>query len=110
MAMAIKIHSKFPRRILTSSPDNKGVLLWKLGRFDQAKAAFDRLAALGSASEYAPFSIIGAANAATNWNIGVRKELREKIAVPLDDHFRPRHILLPTKRGFDILHRAVVLG
>jgi len=72
---------------LTSSPHNKGVILWKLGRFDRAKAAFDRLAALGPASEYAPFSIIGAANAATNWNIGVRKELREKIAISLDYRF-----------------------
>ena len=37
----------------------KGVSLWKLGRFDRAEAAFDRVAALDPASEYAPLSLIG---------------------------------------------------
>jgi hypothetical protein len=32
-------------------------------------------------------NIYGSANAATKWNIGVRKELREKIAVSLDYRF-----------------------
>lgn len=32
-------------------------------------------------------NIYGSANAATKWNIGVRKELRESIAVSLDYHF-----------------------
>ena len=37
----------------------EGVSLWKLGRFDRAEAAFDRVAALEPASEYAPLSLIG---------------------------------------------------
>jgi tetratricopeptide (TPR) repeat protein len=37
----------------------EGVSLWKLGRFDRAEAAFDRVAALDPASEYAPLSFIG---------------------------------------------------
>jgi tetratricopeptide (TPR) repeat protein len=37
----------------------EGVSLWKLGRFDRADAAFDRVAALDPASEYAPLSRIG---------------------------------------------------
>jgi tetratricopeptide (TPR) repeat protein len=37
----------------------EGVSLWKLGRFDRAEAALDRVAALDPASEYAPLSLIG---------------------------------------------------
>ena len=37
----------------------EGVSLWKLGRFDRAEAALDRVAALEPASEYAPLSLIG---------------------------------------------------
>lgn len=37
----------------------EGVSLWKLGRFDRADAAFDRVPALDPASEYAPLSLIG---------------------------------------------------
>jgi tetratricopeptide (TPR) repeat protein len=37
----------------------EGVSLWKLGRFDRAEAAFDQVAALDPASEYAPLSFIG---------------------------------------------------
>jgi tetratricopeptide (TPR) repeat protein len=37
----------------------EGVSLWKLGRFDRAETAFDRVAALDPASEYAPLSLIG---------------------------------------------------
>jgi tetratricopeptide (TPR) repeat protein len=37
----------------------EGVSLWKLGRFDRAEAAFDRVATLEPASEYAPLSLIG---------------------------------------------------
>ena len=32
-------------------------------------------------------NIYGSANAVTKWNIGIRKELREKIAVSLDYRF-----------------------
>ena len=37
----------------------EGVSLWKLGRFDRAEAALDRVATLEPASEYAPLSLIG---------------------------------------------------
>ncbi len=37
----------------------EGVSLWKLGRFDRAGAALDRVASLDPASEYAPLSLIG---------------------------------------------------
>jgi tetratricopeptide (TPR) repeat protein len=37
----------------------EGVSLWKLGRFDRAETALDRVAALNPASEYAPLSLIG---------------------------------------------------
>jgi outer membrane protein assembly factor BamD (BamD/ComL family) len=37
----------------------EGASLWKLGRFDRAEAAFDRVAALDPVSEYAPLSLIG---------------------------------------------------
>ena len=37
----------------------EGVSLWKLGRFDRADAAFDRVPALDPASEFAPLSLIG---------------------------------------------------
>ena len=36
-----------------------GVSLWKLGSFDRAEAAFERVAVLNPASEYAPLSLIG---------------------------------------------------
>jgi len=42
-----------------SSAYFEGVSLWKLGRFDRAEAAFDQVAALDPASEYAPLSFIG---------------------------------------------------
>jgi TolA-binding protein/TM2 domain-containing membrane protein YozV len=37
----------------------EGASLWKLGRFDRAGAAFDRVAALDPTSGYAPLSLIG---------------------------------------------------
>ena len=37
----------------------EGLSLWKLGRFDRAGAALDRVPALDPSSEYAPFSRIG---------------------------------------------------
>jgi tetratricopeptide (TPR) repeat protein len=37
----------------------EGLSLWKLGRFDRADAALDRVASLDPASEYAPLSLVG---------------------------------------------------